>query len=95
MFPASDGTPLQQLDLNNHIEAYRNKRTTELMRALLIFKLCSYGVLVRHQLKVRALLIFKLCSYDVLVKHQLKVRALLIFKLCSYGVLVKHQLKVS
>ncbi|XP_078410398.1 proline dehydrogenase 1, mitochondrial-like [Cetorhinus maximus] len=37
-------------DFSNYHEAYRSKSSTELMRSLLVFRLCSYSVLVdRHK----------------------------------------------
>ncbi|XP_067862018.1 proline dehydrogenase 1, mitochondrial-like isoform X1 [Heptranchias perlo] len=37
-------------DFSNHCEAYRSKSSAELVRSLLVFRLCSYGVLVdRHK----------------------------------------------
>lgn len=44
--------PIIDLTFNNTKECYKSKRTSELMRALIVLKLCSYPLLVDNHQKV-------------------------------------------
>lgn len=51
----NDGHPVVDLTFENAREAYRSKTTSELARALLVFKLCSVNYLVDNQIVVSML----------------------------------------
>lgn len=59
--------PKDPLDLsfNNTKEAYKSKKTSELIRAFLVLKLTSYDFLVNNHQKVRHLIGF--CSLNLII----------------------------
>lgn len=79
-FPAETEIPdnvlLKYLDttFSNSEEAYRSKRTAELLRALFVFRVTSFEPLVKHNMQVRKLVIQS-------VRKLLCIR--LIFSQCS------------
>ena len=40
-------------DVNDYKTAFRNKKLSEVVRALLLFKLCTYDVMIKNSLTVR------------------------------------------
>lgn len=61
----------KEIDFENHVEAFKNKTTWEIVRALTVLKMCSANVLVNNSLAVSDFF-FRLLIYqkkDSLIKY--------------------------